>query len=185
MTNTAPVFRAPEFLSVWRRKSHLASVVFVLAFAALTIAPSTAWAAGAARASKSAVVVKVATNSTFGQILLSADNAPLYIDTTPPCNKSCLAIWPPLLMPKGKKIPEGTSGLSTVKFGHKLQVTYLGNTLYTFTSDTGSTPTGNGVQGFAVATVGDPSAGGGVGGYYRAAAPTSSPRRNSVAMAIQ
>jgi predicted lipoprotein with Yx(FWY)xxD motif len=44
-----------------------------------------------------------------------------------------------------------------VAFGKKLQVTYEGRPLYTFTSDHGKSVTGNGVNGFAVAEVAPPA----------------------------
>jgi predicted lipoprotein with Yx(FWY)xxD motif len=166
MTNMAPAVGTKEVAVRHRPGSRWVPVTGVIALVAMILVPSGAWGQVAStKASKSVVVVQVATNATFGQILLTETNAPLYLDTTPPCDKSCRAIWPPLLMPKGKKTPLGVSGLSTMKFGHNLQVTYMGKALYTFTSDTGSTPTGNGVQGFAVATVGEPSVGGGGSGY--------------------
>ncbi len=43
--------------------------------------------------------------------------------------------------------------LRTAKFGKRTQITYRGHRLYTFTSDTGTSVTGNGLGGFVVAKV--------------------------------
>jgi len=101
--------------------------------------------------------VKEETRAGFGLILTTTKNKSLYTDTTPPCTGSCLAVWPPLLMPKGKTMPAGAPGLGTVAFGTRLQVTYNGMPLYTFTSDHGKSVNGNGVNGFAVAEVTAPA----------------------------
>jgi predicted lipoprotein with Yx(FWY)xxD motif len=107
-----------------------------------------------AKKTKSAVVVQVVDRAPFGEMLATSSGLSLYVDPSGPCTGSCLVIWPPLLMPKGKTTPLGTTGLGTTKFGHRLQVTYNGKALYTFYTDTGSEVGGNGVQGFAVAMVG-------------------------------
>jgi predicted lipoprotein with Yx(FWY)xxD motif len=110
--------------------------------------------AGAATA-KAVVIVQVVDRAPFGQMLATKKTgASLYIDPSGPCSGSCLAIWPPLLLPKGKTIPQGVNLLGTVKFGHRLQVTYKGEALYTFASDSGGSVTGDGVGGFVVAAVG-------------------------------
>jgi predicted lipoprotein with Yx(FWY)xxD motif len=50
-------------------------------------------------------------------------------------NSACLALWKPLVVPKGTK-PTGVSGLSTVKRPDKrIQVAYKGGPLYTFKGD--------------------------------------------------
>jgi predicted lipoprotein with Yx(FWY)xxD motif len=102
-------------------------------------------------------VVKEETRTGFGLILTTPKGRALYVDTDPPCTSGCLAVWPPLLMPKGKTVPTGAADLGTVAFGKKLQVTYEGRPLYTFTSDHGKSVTGNGVNGFAVAEVAPPA----------------------------
>jgi predicted lipoprotein with Yx(FWY)xxD motif len=56
-------------------------------------------------------------------------------------------------MPKGTKIPTGAAGLATAKLKHhRRQVTFDGKRLYTFDGDSGGDVTGNGVEGFMVAT---------------------------------
>jgi predicted lipoprotein with Yx(FWY)xxD motif len=119
------------------------------------VAQVTASAAVAAKTSKPTVVVKETTRPPFGEILTNKKSRTLYIlmagDT---CTGSCLKIWPPLLMPKGKTMPAGATGLGTVAFGAKrLQVTYNGSALYTFKGDSGTSANGNGEAGFEVAQV--------------------------------
>ena len=85
-------------------------------------------------------------------MLATVGGASLY--TTPlPCTGGCLIVWPPLVIPKGKKIPTGVAGLSTAKLKHhRRQITYLGKRLYTFSADSGSSVTGDNVENFFVAT---------------------------------
>jgi hypothetical protein len=58
-------------------------------------------------------------------------------------------------MPKGTTIPKGIKCLATISFGTHgaLQVTYHGKALYKFSGDTGTSLNGNGLGGFAAATV--------------------------------
>ena len=102
---------------------------------------------------KKAVVVKVVTRHPFGKMLATTHGRSLYIKPHGGCTGGCLGVWPPVFMPKGKTIPLGTHCLGTVRVGHRLQVTYRGKRLYTFVSDTGSSVTGNNVQGFKVAKI--------------------------------
>ena len=101
------------------------------------------------------MVVQVVDRAPYGAMLATASGLSLY--TGPTCTGSCLTIWPPLLVPRGKVTPLGSSGLGTakVKIGrHKVtQVTYNGAPLYTFYTDTGSSVGGNGLGGFVVVTV--------------------------------
>lgn len=101
---------------------------------------------------KTAVVVQVVNRAPFGDMLATVGGASLYT-TSLPCTGDCLIIWPPLLIPKGKKIPTGVAGLSTAKLmHHRHQITYNGKRLYTFTGDSGGDVTGNNVENFVVAT---------------------------------
>jgi predicted lipoprotein with Yx(FWY)xxD motif len=109
----------------------------------------------ASKTPKPTVVVKETSRPPFGEILTNKKSRTLYVlmagDT---CTGSCLKIWPPLLMPKGKTMPAGATGLGTVAFGAKrLQVTYNGSALYTFKGDSGTSANGNGTAGFVVAQV--------------------------------
>lgn len=100
-----------------------------------------------------ATVVKVVTRSPIGKMLATIHGRSLYYKPVGNCTAAsgCLAAWPPLLMPRGKTIPLGTRCLKTVKFGHRLQVTYRGKRLYTFISDHGSSVLGDGQAGFKAA----------------------------------
>jgi predicted lipoprotein with Yx(FWY)xxD motif len=111
-------------------------------------------AAAGATAGKSATVVKEATRGHFGKILVTVHGRALYYLPSGSCTGSCLSIWPRLAMPKGKTKPKGASCLGTASFGkHMLQVTYHKHRLYTFVDDSGTSVTGNGVNGFKVAKV--------------------------------
>jgi hypothetical protein len=107
-----------------------------------------------AASTKSAVVVAVARRHHFGKILVTPKaGRALYILPHGSCNAACIAIWPRLVMPKGKTIPKGTGCLGTAHFGthHRLQVTYHGRRLYLFTGDSGHSVNGNNDMGFKVA----------------------------------
>jgi hypothetical protein len=145
------------------------SVALVTGATAASAAPAhltgTAHPAGTARqeatastaASRSAVVVKERTRAHFGKILVTVHGAALYYLPHGSCTAAsgCLAIWPRLVMPAGKTVPKGASCLGTAAFGshHRLQVTYHKDRLYTFADDSGTSVTGNNVQGFKVAKV--------------------------------
>jgi predicted lipoprotein with Yx(FWY)xxD motif len=106
------------------------------------------------RVNRAATVVQEHRRRHFGLILTTVRGRALYYIPSNRCNSACLAIWPPLLMPVGKTIPKGATCLGTARFGrHRLQVTYRRHRLFTFVSDSGITPTGNGVGGFKVAKV--------------------------------
>jgi predicted lipoprotein with Yx(FWY)xxD motif len=110
--------------------------------------------AAAPSRSTSAVVVKVAKRGGFGKILTTVGGRTLYKHPNGPCTGSCLAVWPPLLMPKGKTVPKGIVGLRTVLLASgRRQVTYRHRRLYTFVNDSGMSVNGNGVAGFLVARV--------------------------------
>ena len=101
------------------------------------------------------MVVKERTRAHFGKILVTVHGAALYYLPHGSCTGQCLAVWPRLVMPSGKTVPKGASCLGTAVFGshHRLQVTYRSKRLYTFTGDSGTSVTGNGVAGFKVAKV--------------------------------
>lgn len=107
-------------------------------------------------ASHSAKVVLQRHRAHFGKILVTPRaGMALYFKPHGRCTGSCLAIWPRLVMPRGKTIPRGARCLGTAHFGrhHRLQVTYHGKRLYTFVQDMGHSVTGNNVEGFKVAKV--------------------------------
>jgi predicted lipoprotein with Yx(FWY)xxD motif len=110
--------------------------------------------AGPARAGKTAVVAHKRTRPHFGSMLVTAKaGRALYILPKGSCTGECLAVWPRLLLPKGKTKPLGASCLGTAKVGKtgRLQVTYGGKRVYTFVDDQGHSVTGNGVSGFKAA----------------------------------
>jgi predicted lipoprotein with Yx(FWY)xxD motif len=115
---------------------------------------SAATAHPAAKTATTAFVVKERSRAHFGKILVTERGMALYYKPHGSCTGQCLAIWPRLVMPKGKTKPRGANCLGTKTFGnHRLQVTYRGHRLYTFVDDMGTSVTGNNVQGFKVAKV--------------------------------
>lgn len=98
-------------------------------------------------------VVKIVTRSPFGKMLSAKhDGLSLYFLPSGHCRGECLTIWPPLVLPKGSTaIPSGVRCLGTAKFAHLRQVTYRGHRLYKFEDDSGTSVTGNGLDGFKVA----------------------------------
>ena len=107
-----------------------------------------------ARAGKTAVIAHKRTRPHFGSMLVTAKaGRALYILPHGSCTGGCLAVWPRLLLPKGKTKPLGSSCLGTAKVGKtgRLQVTYGGKRVYLFADDHGHSVTGNNVGGFKVA----------------------------------
>jgi predicted lipoprotein with Yx(FWY)xxD motif len=100
----------------------------------------------------SATVVQVATRTGFGKILVTVGKGMALYENPAGCNAGCRSIWPPLLMPKGTTTPKGATCLGTAALGRRLQVTYNGQRLYTFTGDSGHSVNGNGQAGFMVAS---------------------------------
>jgi len=107
-----------------------------------------------ASAGTSAIVVKEARRTGIGLMLVTPSTGmALYEHPNGSCDAACRSIWPPLLMPRGKTVPKGAPCLATAKLGHRLQVTYHKQRLYTFTGDSGHSVNGNGVAGFVAAKV--------------------------------
>ena len=99
-------------------------------------------------------VVEVVTRGTFGKMLAAHKTGlSLYIHSGGPCTGSCLSVWPALELPKAATTPVGAKCLATVALGRRKQVTYMGQRLYTYVGDSGTSVNGNGVGGFAVAKV--------------------------------
>ena len=128
--------------------------------AAVLISGSTAATAGIAAAqvrpsgpstATSAVVVKEASRTGFGKILVTPGAGRALYFNPAGCSAACQSVWPPLTMPAGATVPKGAPCLGTAKLGTKLQVTYHGMRLYTFINDTGHSVNGNGVAGFHAA----------------------------------
>ena len=112
--------------------------------------------------------VKTATTSR-GTILVNSNGMALYVygpdhgAALSTCRGTCLQQWPPLTVaarstPTAGAGVTGTLGTAPQPDGI-LQVTYNGNLLYLFLSDTTSgRAAGDGVAGFSVATVSTPAA---------------------------
>jgi predicted lipoprotein with Yx(FWY)xxD motif len=104
------------------------------------------------------------------RILVNAHGLPLYTynrdtPTTSRVSGTLARLWPPLVSASPSE--QGTTGtLSVVADTNGQQVQYNGHFLYTFVNDTPGQVTGQGVQGFFVAT---PALGATSGG----AAPTT------------
>lgn len=137
-----------------RRPNSPALALTAVALAAtVLVSPGPAGAQARLGSARSATVVEEVNRAPFGNMLATTGGMSLYILPTGSCTAGCLVIWPPLLMPTGTTKPLGIKGLGTAKFGQSRQVTYHKHRLYTFVSDSGSSVSGNGIDGFAVATV--------------------------------
>lgn len=132
-----------------------ATTAIVVAGSLAAVATDVSAATAAPAATPKLKVVKVVTRHPFGKMLATVKGRSLYYIPSNKCNKKCLALWPPLLMPKkSKAIPTGVSCLTTLKFGtSRRQVAYRGHRLYTWVGDHGTSVTGNHQQGFLVAKV--------------------------------
>lgn len=129
----------------------------VLVAAALGALALTGSAFGKSAHSSAATVVSTKKTSSLGTILVTSSGQTLYLDSAdkaghPACTGGCLSIWPAL---KASGTPKASGSvkaslLGTTKIaGGIKQVTYNGHPLYTFSSDTKSSPTsGEGVNGF-------------------------------------
>jgi predicted lipoprotein with Yx(FWY)xxD motif len=124
---------------------------------------TTSSSAGGAGTPSGAATVKIATTS-MGKVLVNATGMALYTygpdhgGAQSTCTGTCIQAWPPLTVPAGTTPSAGpgvTGTLGTSKQSNgDLQVTYDGDLLYTFLSDTSpGQVTGNGVAGFSVVKV--------------------------------
>jgi predicted lipoprotein with Yx(FWY)xxD motif len=91
----------------------------------------------------SSLVVKTASNSTLGTILVDSKGMTLYHLSGEQNGKfictgsACLGVWHPLVAPSSAAPSDEVGSLGTVKRPEGvLQVTYKGMPLYTFTQDT-------------------------------------------------
>jgi hypothetical protein len=96
------------------------------------------------------VKVSAQTIGKMGKVLVSGGKA-LYVISVPAaaCDSSCLAIWPALTLPAGVKGATAGSGVQKSKLGvtkdaiGARQVTYGGKAVFSFSSDSRGTVTGN------------------------------------------
>lgn len=101
-------------------------------------------------------VLKTKTGTSFGSYLTEPNGAPLYTyasDTanTSNCSGSCITAWPAYVDSGSTSgLPANIGTIKRSDSGED-QYTYKGLPLYTFASDTGTTPTGNNVGGFTLA----------------------------------
>jgi predicted lipoprotein with Yx(FWY)xxD motif len=131
-------------------------VLVAVAIGALALAGS---AFGHSAHSSAAAVVTTKKTSLYGAILVTSSGQTLYLDSAdkpghPACTGGCLSVWPPLKASGTPKASGSAKGslLGTTKIaGGVKQVTYNGHQLYTFASDSASSPTsGQGSNGFYV-----------------------------------
>jgi predicted lipoprotein with Yx(FWY)xxD motif len=131
-----------------------------------TAAPATASKTLSAPAGTATVDVTTATvGGRSEQILVNARGLPLYFygpDTPNQAHVSggLAALWPPLVAASPSEAG-ATGKLSVIADSNGQQVRYNGHFLYSFIDDTPGQVTGQGVQGFFVAT---PGLGAGTGG---------------------
>jgi predicted lipoprotein with Yx(FWY)xxD motif len=156
------------------RRLFAALVLAAVAFSACTssgaaTAPPTIPSAapgGQASGAPMSVVIGQATSSTVGTYLTNPNGMTLYTHTgdsatSSTCTAQCAVAWPPVLVATGGSATAG-SGVSgsfatLTRADGTVQVTYEGLPLYGWKGDTKSGDmTGEGVNGFLVATVGGP-----------------------------
>lgn len=101
-------------------------------------------------------IVQTKTDSKLGKYLADGNGKPLYTydqdtDNTSNCTGSCLTNWPAYKATSSSASLPTNVGTITRSDG-SVQYTYNKKPLYYFSGDTGSTITGNGVEGFSIAT---------------------------------
>jgi len=111
---------------------------------ALSAGMATTASASSVSKPKSALMVYEAVNANLGPILVTTKGFTLYRYALDKANKvvctgSCAIAWPPLVLPAGVTKPTGGKGvtaLGTIKDPNgKLQVTFKGHPLYTYSGD--------------------------------------------------
>jgi predicted lipoprotein with Yx(FWY)xxD motif len=156
----------PKELTVRHPKIIIASISLAAAAAiggGVTAAAATSPSASSLpAASQHAAATVRTTQSTVGgkteTILVTSQGLPLYFYLSDTAAKSAVtgglaALWPPLT--SASPAATGLTGkLATVSDAHGHQVAYNGHLLYTFADDQAGQVTGQGVQGFFVATPG-------------------------------
>jgi len=148
---------------------RLTRVLTLLATVVLAVAACTSSAAspapvggGASSGGGAGTAVDAANSPTFGMVLTGPNGMTLYTHagdsaTSSTCTGSCATAWPPLTATGQPTAGTGVTGkLGTLtRADGTIQVTYAGLPLYYWQGDSkAGDVTGNGVNGFAVATVG-------------------------------
>jgi predicted lipoprotein with Yx(FWY)xxD motif len=148
---------------------RLTRVLTLLATVVLAVGGCTSSAAspapvggGASSGGGAGTAVDAANSPTFGMVLTGPNGMTLYTHagdsaTSSTCTGSCATAWPPLTATGQPTAGTGVTGkLGTLtRADGTIQVTYAGLPLYYWQGDSkAGDVTGNGVNGFAVATVG-------------------------------
>jgi predicted lipoprotein with Yx(FWY)xxD motif len=126
--------------------------------AAATGSPASSRPATSQHVAATVRTVQAAVGGKTETILVNSQGLPLYYYQSDTAAKSAVtgglaALWPPLTSPS--PAATGLTGkLTAVTDIHGDQVTYNGHLLYTFADDPAGQVTGQGVQGFFVATPG-------------------------------
>jgi len=147
---------------------RLTRVLILFATAVLAVAACSSSAspapvgAGASSGGGAGTAVGAANSATFGMVLTGPNGMTLYTHagdsaTSSTCTGACASAWPPLTATGQPTAGTGVTGkLGTLtRADGTIQVTYAGLPLYYWQGDSkAGDVTGNGVNGFAVATVG-------------------------------
>ena len=100
-------------------------------------------------------IVETKTDSKLGQYLADGSGKPLYTynldtDNTSNCTGSCLSNWPAYKATSTASLPANVGTIT--RSDGTVQYTYKKKPLYYFTSDSAGKVTGNGIEGFDIAT---------------------------------
>jgi predicted lipoprotein with Yx(FWY)xxD motif len=140
-----------------------AATLIALSACAKNSAPSSG-GGGSTSAHAGSVIIGTKSVPGAGTVLVDSNGLTLYelaseSDGTIMCTASCATTWPPVLLPAGVSSATAGSGVSASELGTitrpdgGTQVTYGGMPLYLFVSDQApGQDTGQGVEGFHVAT---------------------------------
>jgi predicted lipoprotein with Yx(FWY)xxD motif len=147
--------------------------VAVLAVAACSSGTAAPSAIGGGTSTGAGVVVGSASSPNFGMVLTGPNGMTLYTHagdsaTSSTCTGACATAWPPLETKGQATAGAGVTGQigSLTRPDGTTQVTYGGMPLYYWQGDTkAGDATGNGVEGFSIATVS------GTGAAPKASAP--------------
>jgi predicted lipoprotein with Yx(FWY)xxD motif len=112
---------------------------------------TTAAAAGSGGSAKA--VVFTTDNATLGKIVVDGQDRTVYTLTDSagkalPCEGSCLAAWPPVLIDSGSATGNGVKDVATTTIPEGKQVTVNGLPVYTFAGDGAGDATGEGLASF-------------------------------------
>lgn len=129
-----------------------AGAVYMMQHKKSTTAKSTT---SSSSSSGSGAIISTKSGSS-GSYLVDANGAPLYTyggdsSGVSTCTGSCVASWPAYEETASSATLPANVATITRSDDHNMQYTYKGLPLYTFASDSGSTPTGDGVGNFQLA----------------------------------